>query len=76
MPFPDTFQKPNKRKLLQVASSGLEPVRPHRLVDRAHLLHWKEVQDALLLTLELLRGVAGVCKPLRPNGWAPRGYPF
>ena len=37
--FPDTFQKPNKRKLLQVASSGLEPVRLHRLVDRAHLLH-------------------------------------
>jgi hypothetical protein len=39
-------------------------VRAHRLVDRAHLLHWKEVQDALLLTLELLRGLAGVCKPL------------
>jgi hypothetical protein len=29
-----------------------------------HLLHWKDVQEALLFTLELLLGMTGVCKPL------------
>jgi hypothetical protein len=36
---------------------------PRQVVDRAHLLHREEVQDALLLTLKLLRGVALMCMP-------------
>lgn len=34
---------------------------PRQVVDRSHLLHREEVQDALLLTLKLLRGVAVMC---------------